>query len=83
MLSVGDPWPSSTRTKRYWKVGEETSQYTGDTCVSVEEGPGADEVALNPRAHREVGCIWNQAIDLPGGPCRNGKPDAVGHTDQR
>ena len=48
MLSMGDPWSSSTRTKRYWKVGEETTQYTGDTFVGVEEGPDADEVTLNP-----------------------------------
>ena len=48
MLSVGDPRSSSTRTKRYWKGGEEPSQYTGDTLVSVEEGPCTDEVALNP-----------------------------------
>ena len=39
MLSVGDPRLASTRSKRFWKVGEETSQYTGDTFVSVEEGP--------------------------------------------
>ena len=48
MLSVGDPQLSSTRTKRYWKVGEETPQYIGDTFISVEEGTGADEVTLNP-----------------------------------
>ena len=48
MLSVGDPWLSSTCTKRYWKVGGETTQCTGDTFVRVEEGPGADEVTLNP-----------------------------------
>ena len=48
MLSVGDPQSSSTRTKRYWKVGKETTQYIGDTFVSVEEGPVADEVTLNP-----------------------------------
>ena len=38
----------STQTKRYWKVGEETPRYIGDTFVSVEEGQGADEVTLNP-----------------------------------
>ena len=48
MLSVADPRSASTRSKRYWKVGEEISQYTGDTFVSVEEGPGTDEVTLNP-----------------------------------
>ena len=52
MLLEGDPRSPSTRTKRYWKVGEETSQYTGGTFISVEEGPGADEVVLNP-AHTE------------------------------
>ena len=52
MLSVGDPWSASTRSKSFWKVGEETSQYTGNTFVSVEEGPGTDEVTLNP-AHTE------------------------------
>ena len=29
-------------------MGEEKSQYTGDTFVSVEEGPGTDEVTLDP-----------------------------------
>ena len=48
MLSVGDPRSASTRTKIYWKVGEETLQYTGDKLVSVEEGPDTDEVTLNP-----------------------------------
>ena len=48
MLSVGDPRSASTRSKSFWKVGEETSQYTGDTFVNVEEGSGTDEVTLNP-----------------------------------
>ena len=55
MLSVGEPWSSSTRTKRCWTMGEETSQYTGNTFVSVEEGPGADEVTLNPAHTGKLG----------------------------
>ena len=29
-------------------MAEETTQYAGNTYVSVEKGPGADEVTLNP-----------------------------------
>ena len=29
-------------------MGEETAQDTGDTFVSVDQGPVADEVTLNP-----------------------------------
>ena len=47
-LAGEKPQSSSTRTKRYWKVGEETTQNAGDSFVSVEKGPGADEVTPNP-----------------------------------
>ena len=34
--------------KEFLESGRGTSQYTGDTFVSVEERPGTDEVTLNP-----------------------------------
>ena len=34
--------------------GNITVQYTGDTFVSMEEGPGTDEVNLNPAHTRKL-----------------------------
>ena len=48
MLLVGDPQLLFARTKRYWEVGEEATQHTGDTFVSVKQGPDKDEVTLDP-----------------------------------
>ena len=39
---------SNTRSRRYWKVGNETGTHSGTLLVSVECRPGADEATLQP-----------------------------------